>query len=315
MRTRFAVLLAALLVDGAHGSAAQDRPAATLVGSWTLRAVEEGRAAAGVRVTNPRGLLVLDATGHVCEIATTADLSVYTGARATPQEALAAFLNYTGFWGSYRLDGVGRITYRPEAAVNPNLDQRDVVRSYELEGERLTITAGAGEPLNAGTRWVWTRVPPVDGISEAHRRISGFWRHVSERSIATATGAVLSEVARGPSVIAYTPSGFMCVHFPRAGRTRFSADMPTPDEAKTALTGYTSYIAAFSVHPGFILHHQLSTLAPAPATSLQRFFEFQNDDAEVTYRFPPAVVGGAERRTQIVLRRLSGVADLMPDSR
>jgi hypothetical protein len=266
-------------------------------------------------VTNPRGLLVLDAAGHACEIVTTADRPAYPGARATPQEALAAFMNYTGFWGSYRLSGVGRITYRPEAGVNPNLDQRDVVRTYELDGDRLTIAAGEGEPLSAGTRWTWTRVPAVDGISAAHRRVSGFWRHVSERSIATATGEVRSEVARGPSVIAYTPSGFMCVHFPRAGRTRFAADMPTADEAKTAMTGYTSYIAVISVHPGFILHHQLSTLAPGPGTSLQRFFEFQDDDAQVTYRFPPTVVGGEERSTRIVLRRLSGAADMMPAPR
>jgi hypothetical protein len=245
----------------------------------------------------------------VCEITATAARTAYAGAQATPEEALATFRNYSGFWGTYRADPRdGRITYRAEAGVNPNLIGQELVRTYVLNGDQLTMTSTAG----VAARLVWTRVPPIEGSSPSHRRLYGFWRQMTEHSVGTATGAVLSEVKRGPSVIAYTPSGFVCVHFPRADRARFASDTPTPDEAKAALTGYTSYVAALAVHPGFIFHHQLTTLAPAPATSLQRFFEFVKNDQEVIYRFPPTTAGGVERRTQVVLRRLSGAADMVP---
>ena len=312
--TRLLVVLVATVV--AVGGLAvsvrgQTRSDTSLAGSWLLRAVER-RAIAGGRIANPRGLLVFDTAGHVCEIVTTADRPSYAGAQATAEQALAAFDSYTGFWGSYRIESGGRLLYRPEAAVNPNLVGQEVVRTYETAGDELSVTAGGSEPLETGTRWVWMRVPPVDGITAAHRRISGFWRWVSETSLATATGAVVSEVARGPSVIAYTPSGFVCVHFPRAGRTRFAGDRPTGDEARQALAGYTSYIAALTVHSGFIFHHQMSALAPSPGTSLQRFFEFQKNDMEVRYLFPPTIVAGQERRTQVILRRLSSAAEMMP---
>jgi hypothetical protein len=255
---------------------------------------------------------VFDTAGHVCEIVATAPRPVYAGAQPTPEEALSAFLNYGGFWGSFRIEErERRIVYRPEGALHPNVMGREMARTYEISGDRLTITALDGEPITpAGTRWVWTRVPPLDGVSPAHRRLSGFWQQVTEGSVAIATGEVLTRVSRGPSIIAYTPSGFVCVHFLPPAREPFASAMPTPAEAQAAIRGYVSYIASLAVHPGFIYHHQLTVLAPLPGTSLQRFYEFTNGDREVNYLFPPAVVNGQERRTRVVLRRLSGAAEM-----
>lgn len=286
----------------------------TLVGSWTLSGVQRPSAdGTPGQVPNPRGLLVFDGAGHVCEIATRAGRTQYAGAQSTPDEALTTFMEYGGLWGSYRADQAeGRIAYMPEGAVNPNAMGRELSRRFEISGDKLTITSLGELTAPAGTRWTWTRVPNLEGLSEPYRRLIGFWREVSERTIATGTGAVLSEVLRGPSVIAYTPSGFVCVHFLPGNRKPFASTTPTPQEAKAAVTGYTSYIAALAVHPGFIFHHQLATLAPAPASSLQRYYEFINNDSEVNYLFPPNTVGGQERRTQVVLRRISGAAEMMP---
>jgi hypothetical protein len=260
-------------------------------------------------------LLVFDSAGHVCEIAARSPRPIYAGAQPTPEEALTAFLNYSGFWGNVRVDDAARrLVYRPLGALHPNIIGQELVRSFEMAGEQLTITALPGEAVaRAGTRWTWTRVPPLDGLSPAQRRISGFWQETSQRSIATRSGEVLSEVSRGPSVIAYTPSGFVCVHFlPATARQPFASAVPTPEEAQAAIRGYVSYIAALAVHPGFLFHHQLTVLAPSPATSLQRFYEFTDGDREVNYLCPPTLDGGQERRTQVVLRRLSSFAEMQP---
>jgi hypothetical protein len=305
--------LAALAVTlGLSPPAQAQGVTAALAGTWTLSAVERPAGARAAPGANPRGLLVFDTAGHVCEIVANAPRPVYAGAQPTADEALAAFLDYGGFWGGFRVDErARRIVYRPDGALHPNIMGADLARSFELAGNRLTITALDGEPVTpAGTRWTWTRVPPLDGLSPALRRLSGFWQQIDEASVATATGQSQSRPTRGPSVIAYTPSGFVCVHFLPPARARFAAAMPTPAEAQAAIRGYVSYIAALAVHPGFIYHHQLTVLAPLPATSLQRFYEFANGDREVHYLFPPAVVNGEERRTRVVLRRLSGVAEM-----
>jgi len=313
MRLLFTFIVAAWLVPVAAGLPASQSPSVrvkNVVGSWTLTSVERPEGP----VANPRGLLVFDGAGHVCEITTRAERPRYRGAQATPDEALAAFMDYGGHWGAYRLDtDRAQIVYHPEGAVNPNLMARDLVRGFELAADRLTITSAGGDPTApAGTRWVWTRVPPVEALSASYRRLIGFWREVSEKSIDTATGATLSENRRGPSVIAYTPSGFVCVHFLPATTRVVAGELPSPDEAQVVMTGYTSYIAALAVHPGFIFHHQLSTLAPAPATSLQRHYQFVNNDREVRYLFPPTIVNGQERRTEVMLTRLSGETDMLP---
>src|ERR1700750_3026677 len=100
-----------------------------------------------------------------------------------------------GFWGSYHLDErAGQIVYRPAGAVNPTLMGQELKRGYELNGDRLIITAPASEPNAKGSsRWVWERVPPVENLSPFYRTVLGFWEHVVEKRVNLTTGAVLSE--------------------------------------------------------------------------------------------------------------------------
>ena len=77
----------------------------SLVSTWTLTTFEQGVSGGQpARVTNPRGLLVLDAAGHAFEFVTSLASQRTTGGQVPVAEALAAFAGYGGFWGQYRVD-------------------------------------------------------------------------------------------------------------------------------------------------------------------------------------------------------------------
>jgi hypothetical protein len=78
----------------------------------------------------------------------------------------------------------------------------------------------------------WQRIPTVEHLSPAYRQVVGFWRHVEEARLNTATGEVDNTRQRAPSVIVYTPGGFVGVHFPTLGRSPFAGATPTEDEAR-----------------------------------------------------------------------------------
>lgn len=298
-------------------SLSAQRPAtsapASLVGTWTLVSVDQhvANASETARVPNPRGLLVYDAAGHALEIVTHGGRAPYAANQATPAEARVTFDNYGGFWGSYRVDDRGgRIVYRPEGAVNPNIMGQDLARAYEQKGDRLTVTSPPSEPnAHGGTRWVWERVPPVENLSPMYRKVVGFWQHVVEKRVNLTTGAVLSENRRAPSIIVYTPSGFVGVHFVPLNRKRFAADTPTDDEARAAITGYVGYYGALTVYPGMVFHHRIALLGPAQGDTLKRFAEIEG--SEIHLKFPPTMNQGQESTTLVTLKRLSGEADMM----
>jgi hypothetical protein len=286
-----------------------------LIGTWILLGVDRPDATPSA-LPNPRGLLVFDGAGHSLEITTRAGRTPYAGGQPTPAEALTTFTSYGGFWGQYRVDPQHRrISFRNEGALHPNRmgpDQPEEVRTYDLQGNRLVITSTQGQPsAPAGTHWTWERVPVLEGLSPAHRRLIGFWQHVMEQRV-TVSDKVLSENHRAPSVIVYTPSGYVGVHFPPLNRARFAADQPTPQEALTAIRGYVTYFGSYTLYPGAVFHHQLAVLGPGQGNTLRRYFEITGE--QIRLRFPPAQVQGQgeEARTIVTLKRLSGEADMMP---
>jgi hypothetical protein len=314
---RSTVLVAGLAALATLVASAQPaRPAAALaagdlVGTWTPVLVERlGAGAEPETVPNPRGLLVFDAAGHALEIVTRGNRVPYAAAQATPAEAQATFGGFGGFWGAYRLDAARRrITYRAEGAVDPNLMGQDEERTYTYDGERLAITSARPHPgAPGGMRWTWDRVPPLETLSPAHRGLVGFWQHVVERRVDPA-GTVLTESRRAPSIIVYTPTGHVGVHFPPLGRERFVGALPTDAEARAAIAGYVGYYGVYTLHPGAVFHHRLAMLGPAQGDTLRRFFQI--DGGEITLRFPLARFQGQESRTIVVLRRLSGEAEML----
>ena len=287
-----------------------------LVGTWTLASAQRvGAGSEATPIPNPRGLLIYDAAGHALEIVTRGGRAQYAANQPTPAEAQVTFANYGGFWGSYRADTQqGRVTYRPEGAVNPNLMGKDLVRSYEFKNGRLIVTSLPGEPNAQGsTRWTWERVPPVENLSPTYRNVIGFWQHVVEQRVNLTTGAQISENRRAPSIIVYSPSGYVGVHFVPLNRKPFAAEAPTDDEAKAAITGYVGYFGALTVYPNMVFHHQLATLGPGNGNTLKRPFELVGD--EIHLKFPPTVnPQGQETTTLVTLKRLSGAAAMLPQS-
>jgi hypothetical protein len=311
------VCLALVLLWAAHPSSLRQSPtpppASLLVSTWTLTTFEQGGSSGPpARVANPRGLLVLDGAGNALEFVTSSATQRLTGGQVPVAEAPTAFAGYGGFWGQYRVDGTRKtITYRAESGVHPQIAGKEFSRSFVLDENRLTITA-TGEPYTtSGTRWVWDRVPAIDNLSPLYRNVVGFWRHIVEKRVNPTTGAIGSETKRSPSVIVYTPAGFVGVHFPPLNRKPFSADTPTPEEAQAALRGYIGYYGALTVYPGQVFHNILAGVSPVSGSILRRAAVISGD--ELTVQLPATRnQQGEDAQTIVILKRLSGAAEMLP---
>jgi hypothetical protein len=184
---------------------------------------------------------------------------------------------YGGFWGRYKVDAAARtITARAEGALSPMVMGRDVKRTFALNGDRLTLTSTAIEPhQRTATRWVWERVPPVENLSPGYRKVVGFWQHVVEKRVNLTLKTEVSATTRAPSLIVYTPSGFVGVYFPPMTAAKpFAAADPTDQEAREVLRGFVGYFGALTVYPGQVFHHILGGVSPQGPTTLKRFFDW-----------------------------------------
>jgi hypothetical protein len=157
----------------------------------------------------------------------------------------------------------------------------------------------------------WQRVPTVEHLTPAYREVVGFWRHVEERRVNTATGEVETARERAPSVIVYTPGGFVGVHFPTLARTPFAGETPTEEEAQAA-RGYLGYYGALGVYPGEVFHNVLGGVSPSAGAILRRFAAITGDELVVTI---PSGNPQSTLATTVHLKRLSGVDDMLPRAR
>ena len=286
-----------------------------LVSSWILVAVDKQAGSdAPVRARAPRGLLVLDGAGNVFEFF--GATPVRPQGAAAPTGALLTFEEFGGFWGRYTVDeSAGRISFAAEAGVSPSVQGLEFSRSFELDGDRLVVTSTREPQAQHETRWTWQRFPTVENLSPAYREVVGFWRNVGERQVDAATGAIQRESQRGPSVIVYTPAGFVGVHFPPRAREPFAGDTPTADEAQAALRGYIGYFGGLGVYPGEVSHNVLAGVAVTGGAILRRYAEVTGDKLVVR------IQGGAARTsdddtprlaTEVLLERLSDADEMLP---
>jgi hypothetical protein len=297
--------------DPAAQSTAANNPL-DLVGTWTLERTEVGADGKRVPVPNPRGLLILDAAGYAFEVVTRANRQQPEGEQPRLTAQQLTFAQYGGFWGRYKADAQKKtLTFQAEGAVSPNVMGSEFTRSFELTGDRLTITATAREPHVApGTSWRWEKVPHVENLSPTYRQVIGFWQHVVEKRMNLTTGATISETRRAPSIIVYTPSGYVGVHFPPLNRQKFAGDTPTEAEARAALMGYVGYFGALVVYPNMVFHQVLTGVGLAGST-LKRPLELSGN--EVTIKFPPTTnQQGQQMSTWVTLKRLSGEEAMIP---
>jgi hypothetical protein len=324
-RTFVSALALALVATLPQSLAAQQPPAADLVSTWTLVSLERGLSGGQLtRAQGPRGLLILDAKGHVFEFF---DVSSRQEPAAPQADPVRAFSNYGGFWGRYEADPkTGRLRFTAFEGVSPNMHDAAFSRSVTLTGERLTLTSIDEPHAHGGTRWTWERVPTVDHLSPLYRQVVGFWRHESEGRINLDTGEITGQTRRAPSVIVYTPGGYVGVHFPTLGRKPFAGDTPTAEEAQAALRGYLGYYGTLGVYPGQVFHNLLAGVSPAAGSVLRRSAEIVGDTLTVKLQPLGGGGGGAGRgggggrgggrtTTAVILKRLSGEADMLPRGR
>lgn len=306
-----AALLTAFLFSAA-ASAQQTNAAAELVSTWTLAAVEKHASSDEPTRVQGRGLLVMDGAGYVFEFFSTASRDLPESTRLDPQRT---FADFGGFWGRYEADAdAGRIHFEAADGVSPNVQGLEFSRSFEIEGDRLVMISTNEPQAQGDTRWTWQRVPTIENLSPAYREVVGFWQHIDEERIDLATGEVQTTRRRAPSVIVYTPAGFVGVHFPTLGREPFAGETPTREEAEAAFRGYLGYFGALQLYPGEVSHNVLGGVQPGPGAILRRFADITGDELVVTIRgFAPAP-DRPQLATAVHLHRLSGVEDMLPRS-
>jgi hypothetical protein len=261
---------------------------------------------------------VIDSVGHIFE-------GVQHGRpQGSPPlgDRQQAFATFSGFWGGYKAGSDGSsIVITPRGAVHPNLQGTEISRAFTMAADppalsptsppaRLTLTAIKGDTV-PGTRWTWERVPPVENLSPGYRQVAGIWEHVVEARV-NLTAGTKQETTRAPSVIVYSPSGYVGVHFPPRNRKPLTTDPPSEEEARAALAGYVGYFGALTVYPGQVFHHPLAMVGlVAGGNTLKRFYEASGDTASIT--FPANTNAQGQRTTTVVtMKRLSGIAEMMP---
>jgi Lipocalin-like domain len=307
---RAALSCVVLLISAADAADAQPTDAAAdLVSSWLLVAAERDVASGQARrVAGARGLLVLDGAGNVFEFFSTPSGVPPESTRPDPRRV---FADNGGFWGHYEaFPANGRIDFEAEEGVSPSLRGLEFSRRYELAGDRLIVTSTDEPQAQGDVRLTWQRVPTVEHLTPAYREVVGFWRHVEEARLNTATGEVDNRRQRAPSVIVYTPGGFVGVHFPTLGRSPFAGETPTEEEAQAA-RNYLGYYGALGVYPGEVFHNILGGVSPTAGAILRRFAKITGDELVVT------IPSGNQPTlaTTVHLRRLSDADDMLPRAR
>ena len=308
---RAALSCVVLLISLAPSARAQQTDAAAgLVSSWLLVGAERDIASGQPRrVPGSRGLLILDGAGNVFEFFNTPSSAPTNATQPDPRRV---FADNGGFWGRFEVvAAAGRIDFEAEEGVSPSVRGRKFSRNYELAGDRLIVTTTNEPQAQRDVRLTWQRVPTVEGLSPAYREVVGFWRHVEESRLDTATGKVDNVRQRAPSVIVYTPGGFVGVHFPTLGRSPFAGETPTEEEAQAA-RNYLGYYGALGVYPGEVFHNILGGVSPSAGAILRRFAKITGDELLVTI---PSGNPQSTLATTVRLRRLSGVDDMLPRAR
>jgi len=289
-----------------------------LVGTWLLTSEQlNADSAQPTPAPGARGLLIIDAAGHYFELV---DRAVPEALAGTLSEAQADFYRIGGSWGRYEADrDAGRISLEAFAGPSANQTGARFTRTFALasvpdDQDRLTTTSLPDELHGlAVSRRTWQRVPPMLGLSEEARAVAGFWRHEVEGQKNADTGEILTERMRDPSVIVYTPAGFVGVHFPTENRTRFASGEPTDAEARAA-GGYLGYYATLGLYPGGryqgLVFHNLLGGGFTTGSTLRRFFDLRGEEIHLT--FPPNQGRqGIRSQTYVRLRRLSDADDML----
>jgi hypothetical protein len=297
---------------------AQSGAEPSVVGTWLLTSEQlQADSDKPTPAQGARGMLVLDGAGHYFELV---DRTVPAALATNLSEAHLRFYRVSGSWGRYQADRAGgRIAFeafggRSTGQTGAKFSRTFTIAPVPNDQDLLTTTSQPGELHTLGiSRRVWQRVPTMMGLPQEQRAVMGFWRHEVEGQKRADNDERLSEVMRDPSVIVYTPAGFVGVHFPTRTRPKFAAGEPTEAEARQD-GNYLGYYAALGLYPGGrhqgLIFHNILGGSMTAGTTLRRFFDLQGEVVHLT--FPPTLNRqGIRSSTYVNLRRLSNVDDML----
>jgi hypothetical protein len=150
----------------APSAGAGDGPEA-LVGAWRLVSNEEHRpdgSVVAVWGSSPAGSLIYQAGGRMAVQLMDPRRAKFASddrLAGTPEEVRRAFAGYLAYFGTFSVDERARtVTHHVEGATFPNWIGTDQRRTYELSGDRLTLST---PPMVRGGRrstyvLVWERL-------------------------------------------------------------------------------------------------------------------------------------------------------------
>lgn len=139
--------------------------------AYTERAVEKTASAGDgsspqrktERDSSRTGYIIYTSTGHMAVHIMRPGRKKYAGQTPTPEEAKAALLTYTSYFGRFSVDETGKfVIHHQDGHLNPNTVGADAKRFFQFEGTRLTLqppsTTSNGE--TATNRLTWEMVSP-----------------------------------------------------------------------------------------------------------------------------------------------------------
>ena len=105
------------------------------------------------RGANPKGMIYYGPHGEMAVQIAPDVKRTRAGAVMTPQEAFTAVKDYIAYFGTYTVDeAAGTVTHHRHDSLQPG-DNGDLVRRYELNGDRLILRAP-----NSTLEVTWERI-------------------------------------------------------------------------------------------------------------------------------------------------------------
>jgi hypothetical protein len=142
------------------------------------------------------------------------------------------------------------------------------LRALEIMLSAILATAIAVSSAGAQS------VPPGDGA----KRIVGLWRMVGM----TAGGQVNPERGvHATGMLLYDTTGYMAVQImPDRPRRKWAGPLPTPDEARDTVIGYSAYFGTYrvDVQAQTVTHIRAGGIEPGPLADQVRRFELIGDN-------------------------------------
>jgi Lipocalin-like domain len=284
-----------------------------LVGHWRLVAVDtirEGEAPVATLGPSPLGTIIYTADGHVQAHLTPRERPKARPAD-TPLAETRALARYTAYFGRFAVDEATRtITHRRDGTFVPGA--RDIVRTFELTGNRLVLTTPATS-VNARTQFTritWERLPsaPVaPGFrAQARREVAGTWALVDHRTT-FANGEVRHNFGASPrGLFIFHPDGHTAVQIVNPERPDVLPESAAEADLRALHRTYLAYFGTYDVDPAtkqIVVHTVADLNAMNTGADQVRYYSFEGD---LMYLQPPPAAGaaGGQQVSRITWRRV-----------